>query len=270
MRRVGRSAGRRLTAAVPRSSTARPFSLLRFEEPSLPTPGISLIGLVDITRALEAEDLPSALRVIATSSARLIPGTRAATVTLWRDDSPYTTSASDDVALPVDEAQYADRSGPCVEAARTAKVVQVDDIAGALGQWPAFSQAALDRGLLSSLSLPLVVGERVVGGLNLYGTTTSAFEGPGREAGEVVAAHGGSVALGVSILAEARALADQLAEAMRSRAVIDQAIGIVMSQRHCNADQALEFLVAASQRSNTKLREIAARLVTRTAEPGER
>jgi AmiR/NasT family two-component response regulator len=49
--------------------------------------------------------------------------------------------------------------------------------------------------------------------------------------------------------------------AMRSRAVIEQAKGILMSQRRCDADTAFDLLAAASQRSNRKLRDIAQSLV---------
>jgi AmiR/NasT family two-component response regulator len=48
---------------------------------------------------------------------------------------------------------------------------------------------------------------------------------------------------------------------MRSRAVIEQAKGILMSQRRCDASAAFSLLAAASQRSNRKLRDIAQALV---------
>ena len=52
--------------------------------------------------------------------------------------------------------------------------------------------------------------------------------------------------------------------AMDSRAVIEQAKGVLMAQRHVDSDQAFEILRQASQRYNRKLREIAEGIVAGT------
>ena len=48
---------------------------------------------------------------------------------------------------------------------------------------------------------------------------------------------------------------------MASRAVIEQAKGILMAQRDCSADEAFDMLRRASQRENVKLRDVAQRIV---------
>jgi AmiR/NasT family two-component response regulator len=58
-----------------------------------------------------------------------------------------------------------------------------------------------------------------------------------------------------------RQLAENLDLAMQSRAAIEQAKGILMSQRRCDASAAFDILAAASQRSNRKLRDIAQAIV---------
>ncbi|MEV1154850.1 ANTAR domain-containing protein [Micromonospora chokoriensis] len=55
--------------------------------------------------------------------------------------------------------------------------------------------------------------------------------------------------------------------AMRSRAVIEQAKGIIMGERRCTADEAFAILAKASQDPNRKLRGVAATLVERAAHP---
>jgi AmiR/NasT family two-component response regulator len=53
---------------------------------------------------------------------------------------------------------------------------------------------------------------------------------------------------------------------MQSRAVIEQAKGILMARAaHLSADEAFDLLRKASQRENVKLREIAQRIVDRGA-----
>jgi AmiR/NasT family two-component response regulator len=63
----------------------------------------------------------------------------------------------------------------------------------------------------------------------------------------------------------ARDLARNLEVALESRAVIDQAKGILMERHKLTADQAFQVLVEVSSRTNTKLRGIADELV-RTGE----
>ncbi|WP_033286354.1 ANTAR domain-containing protein [Streptomyces sp. NRRL F-525] len=66
-------------------------------------------------------------------------------------------------------------------------------------------------------------------------------------------------------LLQLRAQNSQLALALETRAVIDQARGMVMALAPCTGDRAWELLVGVSQHCNIKLRTVAAALVA-TAE----
>lgn len=59
----------------------------------------------------------------------------------------------------------------------------------------------------------------------------------------------------------------QLREAMRSRAAIEQAKGILMGARRCSADEAFSLLATLSQTTNTKLRDVAVALVSDATTP---
>jgi AmiR/NasT family two-component response regulator len=70
------------------------------------------------------------------------------------------------------------------------------------------------------------------------------------------------VLVNVSAYWTAFELSAQLHEAMSSRAVIEQAKGVLMAQsKDLTADQAFDLLRNASQKRNVKLREIARRIV---------
>jgi AmiR/NasT family two-component response regulator len=58
-------------------------------------------------------------------------------------------------------------------------------------------------------------------------------------------------------------LSEQLNDAMRSRAVIEQAKGVIMATAGCNADAAFDLLREQSQSENRKLRDIAQDIVIR-------
>jgi AmiR/NasT family two-component response regulator len=62
-------------------------------------------------------------------------------------------------------------------------------------------------------------------------------------------------------------LARHLRTAMDSRAVIEQAKGIIMAERRCTADEAFEFLTGVSQETNRKVRDVAAALVAGIQRP---
>jgi AmiR/NasT family two-component response regulator len=44
--------------------------------------------------------------------------------------------------------------------------------------------------------------------------------------------------------------------------VIDQALGVVMGQNRCTADEAFDILRTISQNCNVKLRDVAAEIIT--------
>jgi hypothetical protein len=78
----------------------------------------------------------------------------AASVTLVESDRASTVAFAGQVALDLDETQYQDGFGPCLEVARSSGTVTVRDMA-AEARWPAFARRALAVGVHSSLSLAL-------------------------------------------------------------------------------------------------------------------
>jgi hypothetical protein len=67
----------------------------------------------------------------------------------------------------------------------------------------------------------------------------------------------------------ARDLARNLKAALDTRAVIDQAKGIIMAVRRIDADQAFAVLVRQSQKENIRLRDLAARFIAGLAGTAE-
>ena len=182
-------------------------------------------------------------------------------ITLRPGGRPLTVASSDQLAATVDEVQYGIEKGPCLHAMRTGEVVSVTDTAGE-PRWAGFEVQAAAHGVGSSLSIPLIAEDRQIGALNLYAPVAEAF-GPAelRRAEGFAATASGALALGVR-QAEQADLTEQLRAALASRAVIDQALGIIMAQERFTAAQAFEILRAASQNRNVKLREVAASIVT--------
>lgn len=75
-------------------------------------------------------------------------------ITLHRDHDSLTVASSDSLAAAVDEVQYGQDDGPCLEAMRTGAMVRVPDVA-IEHRWGSYPAHAVAHGVGSSLSLPL-------------------------------------------------------------------------------------------------------------------
>ncbi len=192
-------------------------------------------------------------------------------ITLKHDGRALTVATNDERAAHLDELQYAGGQGPCLQAMNTGEAVSVPDMTVET-RWGDYPAHLLASGVRSSLSLPLNADGQQVGALNLYSSDLEAFDSARERAASLFAASA-SGAIGIALrLAEQVALTEQLRTALSSRAVIDQAIGILIRDRRCGPDEAFDVLRAASQRRNIKLRLVAEEMVaamSRKPRPGQ-
>jgi GAF domain-containing protein len=186
-------------------------------------------------------------------------------VTLLRDGKPSTTVYTDPTSPQIDSAQYETGIGPCLEAFRQQRVFRVDSTAED-EQFPAFSQAAAEHGIQSTISFPLAVRGNGIGALNLYSKQLGAFSADAEKVGMVFADQASVALANAQLYASAYRMTQQLQEALTSRAVIDQAKGILMGQHRVGADEAFDILRTTSQRENRKLRDLAQELVDRASQ----
>jgi GAF domain-containing protein len=209
-------------------------------------------------------DLGGMLDRIVTLAARSIPDCDSAGVTLLVDGRPSTAAATDQRTLAVDLAQYDHGTGPCLQAYRD-RAVQRVNVVEAAESYPDFAAAARRIGVRSFLAAPLLVRGSGIGALNLYAADTHGFAAMD-EAVVMLFAGQAAVAVANSRLYQgARTLSGQLQEAMASRAVIEQAKGVLMATFAIDADKAFDLLRQASQVENRKLRVVAADVVDAAA-----
>lgn len=134
-------------------------------------------------------------------------------------------------------------------------------------RWPEFTNHALYCGVQSVLACPLSGDGQVIGNVVLYSSQASAFQA---QQAAVAQAFADSAAV---LLSNARAyeaatvLTAQLNEALQSRAVIDQAKGILMATQGLSADEAFDKIRNISQTTNIKVRELAQQIDTLTNRP---
>ncbi|NEM07089.1 GAF and ANTAR domain-containing protein [Geodermatophilus normandii] len=188
-----------------------------------------------------------------------MPAGAEVSITLIRGDHPTTAAFTGPLAEQLDETQYQLGHGPCLEAAIGGLLIVIPDVRTET-RWPAYVPALLQRGALSALAAPLPA-PYVAAGLNVYARTAEAFTADDRSALVQFAGYAAAVQTNMDALQDARDLAEHLQKALASRAVIEQAKGILMERHKLTAEQAFRMLADTSMRINRKVRDLAEDLV---------
>jgi GAF domain-containing protein len=209
------------------------------------------------TGKLELKDV---LTRVAEYAVAAIPGADGAGLTLLEKGHGDTIVASAPFVVEVDAIQYGIVEGPCITAAIEGRTVRSGALSGD-AQWPRFGPQVARLGVNSVLSLPLLAPDRVVGAMNVYAHPIDAFDDHAARIGELFAGPAAIAVQNAQVLAQTKRLAHQLQAALTSRAVIDQALGILMSRAGSTADEAFDRLRERSQADNVKLRDVAQRVV---------
>jgi GAF domain-containing protein len=218
-------------------------------------------SLISLSRLLTGhQPLRDTLTRIAEFAVHAIPGADGAGLTMLEADRPQTVVATADFVQQVDDVQYGIGEGPCLMAVATGRT----QVAGSLGgeeRWPRFGPRVGRLGVHSALSLPLLLGDQVLGAMNVYAHEKDAF---GPEAVRVGEAYSGPAAVSVhnaQILATSQRLAEQLQQALSTRAVIDQAMGVMRSRTGCSAAEARDRLMEISRKQGLKVSLVAQNLI---------
>lgn len=205
-------------------------------------------------------DLREVLQRVAAVAKRTLVPRGEVSVTLVRGSRAYTAAYTGATALELDQTQYGQGLGPCLDAAVSAELLHIPDMA-AESRWPGYAPIAASRGVRSAVSIGLPIQEAVVGALNLYEPTPEFFDEPALQVVAGFAAYAAVAAANAHLYDDAASQARQMHEAMEHRAVIEQAKGIIMGDRRCGAEEAFDILRGLSNASNRELRDVAVTLV---------
>jgi GAF domain-containing protein len=215
---------------------------------------------------LNSDSVEQFLHELATLAARTVSeGMSCGMALRQRGRAPLTaTACSDPLATEADRVQHQAGEGPAAHVLRHGRRVRIHDTA-TYDRWPRFCRQAASLGIRSCFALPLVADGEPAGALMLYAREPGAF-GPEetRQAEEFAGYASGALALSLR-MASCLDTNQQLRSSIVSRAVIDQALGVIMATERCPQDKAFALLRSASQNTNVKLRDLAATIVTRVS-----
>ncbi|WP_083267859.1 GAF and ANTAR domain-containing protein [Lentzea guizhouensis] len=214
----------------------------------------------------DEEPLDTALQRLADTTSGAIPDADAVTVSLMDLAQPRTAAATNPRLIEVDEKQYSANRGPCFESARTQRAVRAV-VGEHLDEWPEFEAAAAEHAIRAYLSVPVLLPsskstqEQHLGSLNIYSYTAAAFDPFDEGLMRLFTTTASATIACAQRQQRSRDHISSLEQALVSRAVIDQAKGILMAVHSCTADEAFAMLVQRSQHENIKLRDIAKNLL---------
>ena len=210
---------------------------------------------------MRADDVPDeTLRRLVGLAVELVPGGTAAAVTIAADGSGLTFAASDRRLDGLHRLQFGGGDGPVVETLRHNEPRRIDDTT-AERRWPAFCRAAAAAGFGSVLALPLRTDRQPAGAVALYGQEPAVFRGAAHDIALLFAAQGGTAVRNASLYKACRRMVDNLHAGLESRAVIEQAKGVLHAELGVSPAEAFQLLSRYSQHTNRRVRRIAAELV---------
>ncbi len=217
------------------------------------------LRMADLARVIALRKVDDVLADVTAAAKELIPGVDLAGVLLVGTGGTHQTLApTSDLMFQLDELQMATGEGPCLQAALDEIVIRVDDF-GNEPRFPKYAPKVAELGLRSALSLKLYTADRTAGALNLFAYEPSLWNTEAETIGMVLAAHAAS-----AILASRES--EQLQSALSSRDRIGQAKGIIMERFKIDDVRAFAMLRQLSQETNTKLVDVAQRVINT---PGE-
>jgi GAF domain-containing protein len=206
------------------------------------------------------QTLETTLHRVAELSMTALPQVTHVGITLMVDGRPGTAIFTHPEVPEIDQAQYRTGEGPCLDAFRDGLPYIIESTLDA-GKWQAFRDSAERHGVFSSMSLPLIAHAGPIGALNMYAETERAFGPADVEVGNAFASQAAFVLANAQAYWDARVLSENMAQAMLSRAQIEQAKGIIIATSGCSADEAMDLLVTQSQHQNVKVRDLAREIV---------
>lgn len=208
--------------------------------------------------------LDATLRVVTGLANGTVDGADGVSISLRRTGRMTTIAATDATVMQMDDHQYETGQGPCLSAAGEGISFLVESLAEEQ-RWPAFVPRALEQGITSVLSTPLVVAGGSVGALNVY-SSSRHFGSHEQQICAVFADAASGLLAGASPVAEADhdQLANRIREALMARDRIARAQGVLIARQGITALEAAAELHRSARSADRSVDEAASALVAST------
>lgn len=212
-------------------------------------------------RFVSERTLPAKLEAVAQMIHALVPGCDAASISLTVEEATITGASTSQMAIEADLVQYRTSEGPCLDAAAEQAVIRIDVLAHD-ERYEHFAPGAIEAGVESVLSLPLVADGRTVGSINLYSRTPRAFtdDDPTRVSDHMT--YAARLIADSPLYAASTDALTHLIEADHTAAQVAMAIGMLSISHGYSSSEAWDHLVVLGDRDGSSIVECARRLIS--------
>jgi len=201
---------------------------------------------------------------IARATHQSLAGSVGAGVTLIDSEGrPTSTASTNSLVKEADRLQYELGDGPCLSAWASGQAVRVDDLREDQ-RWPEWSKAGGRLGLLSCISVPLLVPDLTgtgepepIGAMKVYSDQPHAFDERSEEVLSLLAGPAALILTNLQARERAARLSDILKDALHSRSAIDLAKGVLMERLHVTERGALQFMITRARTQGIALSRVA-------------
>ena len=227
-------------------------------------------ALEEFGEYLYEDDLLTELGRMGTRVREIVPECVGLSLAYRDHGATFTLVATDEMTAALDALQYVD-DGPCVTAVDESRSVEFreDDVLDE-ERWHMFARGTAAAAVASTLTLPIVVDGSVAGSVNLYASSSTAFEGKHQRVASTLGAWPeGAIANADLDFTTRRAAEDaprQLLEASR----IQVAVGILTSAQGISPPIARERLRESARRAGVTETAIARLVIEQATRPDSR
>ncbi len=180
------------------------------------------------------------------------------------DGQQSTVCTSDELAARGDLLQLELGEGPHWDVLSSGKAVLCPDLSAAIQQqWPAFSAAAVESGMVGVFSFPMTLGAITVGAVDLYTRTPRVLEPREVSLALTMASQVAAAAVRRAMLSANDHDSVEAAMAPALRLEVHQATGMIQAQLDTNATNAFSRLRAHAFVTGRDIEDIARDVVAR-------
>ncbi len=227
-------------------------------------------------RALIADELPVVTGSIDTAdrlgrlcraTTRSLPALGSAVTVMTAEGAQPVAISSDGLTQALEEQQFSFGEGPCVDAFASRRPVLVPDLRNHDRHcWPAYTAAALDRGVLAVFAFPLQIGGARLGVLDVYRDVPGVLTASALRRALSFAEIALWILLDGQQATPVNHPVEGLESAVDSRSELFQAQGMVMIQLGVSLSEAMSRLRAHAFAQERKLGDVARDVVARRLE----
>ncbi|MDQ1468366.1 MAG: hypothetical protein QOH10_2781 [Actinomycetota bacterium] len=178
----------------------------------------------------------------------------------------YVASSSEQMRL-VELLELQHEEGPCLDAYRAGQVTVSPHVEDAERRWPRFGSHAREAGLEALAGVPMRLRSDLIGALNLFSRRPGGLSEEDQHVAQAMADIATIGVLQARAIQDGQLVASQLQTALESRIAIEQAKGILAEHMAITVDDAFTLLRNHARTRNSKLTEIAQRIVSGALSP---